>query len=214
MPVLEASLDAVQVMDDGEILFSIREDILTDGKGWLCHGDLLSDQGEIRRSNQQLLARFQPPDPKHDYGLDAVYVWPSGEVWFSTEEGFNDPVWNTITDGDLLSDQGYVVFRNLELVGAFSPLEELANFGLDALFVVTDAAATAAAPTLLPLARPTASGDLILRWQGTGRVFQLERAFDLATPFAPCGPITPDLEWLDLGVVLANPKAFYRVRQW
>jgi hypothetical protein len=214
MPVLEGGLDAVQVMDDGEILFSLRQDVFSDGKGRLQHGDLLSDRGEIRKSNQQLLARFQPPDPQHDYGLDAVFVWPSGEIWFSTAEGFNDPVWNAITDGDLLSDQGYVVFRNLELVNAFSPLEDLGNFGLDGLFVVTDAASAAAAPTLLPLARPTADGDLTLRWQGKGRVFQLERTFDLTAPFAPCGAITPDLEWTDPGVVLANPRAFYRVRQW
>jgi len=213
LPVIPGGLDAVQVMDDGEILFSIRQDVLSDGKGWLHHGDLLSDRGEIRKSNQQLLARFQPPDPQHDYGLDAVYVWPSGEIWFSTEEGFNDPVWNAITDGDLLSDQGYVVFRNLELVGAFSPLEDLGNFGLDGLFVVTDAAA-APAPTLLALSRPAANGDLTLRWQGKGRVFQLERTLDLNAPFAPYGDITPDLEWPDPGVVLANPKAFYRVRQW
>jgi hypothetical protein len=214
LPVPEVGLDAVQVMDDGEILFSIRQDVFSDAKGMLCHGDLLSDRGEVRRNNQQLLARFQPPDPKHDYGLDAVYVWPSGEIWFSTEEGFEDPVWKAVTDGDLLSDQGYVVFRNLELVNAFGPVEDLDNFGLDGLFVVTDAAAAAAAPSLLGVMRPAANGDVTLRWEGKGRVFQLERTFDLTAPFTPCGAITPDLEWPDPGVVLGNAKAFYRVRQW
>jgi len=213
-PTPDVGLDVAQVTDDGEILFSIREDVFSEGKGiMLRRGDLLSNRGEVRRSNQQLLARFQPVDPKHDYGLDAVHVWPSGEIWFSTEEGFDDPVWTVVRDGDLLSDQGYIVFRSLELVSVFSPLEDLADFGLDGLFVVTDAAA-AEAPSLLRAAAPAVGGDLTLRWEGKGRVFQLERTFDLAAPFAPCGAITPDLEWLDRGVLQDDVKVFYRVRQW
>ena len=95
-------------------------------------------------------ARFRPPLVVPDYGLDAVHVWPSGEIWFSTEEGFQDGALGPIAAGDLLSDQGYVVYRNLELLGPFAPIEDLADFGLDALFLVSDAVpAVAQLETLL-----------------------------------------------------------------
>jgi hypothetical protein len=88
------------------------------------------------KNNAQLLARFHPPKSHYDYGLDALYVWSSGEIWFSLEEGFQDGLLGPIQAGDLLSDQGYIVFRNLELVSAFAPIEDLSDFGLDALYVL------------------------------------------------------------------------------
>lgn len=84
----DVGLDAVQVMPGGEVLFSIRTNIFAEGKSvTLRHGDVLSSQGQIIKSNQQLLAKFHPANTNLDYGLDALYVWPNGEIWFSTEAG-------------------------------------------------------------------------------------------------------------------------------
>jgi hypothetical protein len=158
----------------------------------LHQGDLLSSTGAVKRSNHQLLTNFQPADATNDFGLDALYVWPTGEIWFSTETGFQDQVFGVILPGDLLSDRGYIVFRNLELLEAFAPLEDLADFGLDALYIVTDA--TPAAPnSLLTIKTGGSSGSASLTWEGQGRVFQVERADDLTGPFHSLSPILPDL---------------------
>ena len=77
------------------------------------------------------LSPHHPIPVEADYGLDAIYVWSSGEIWFLIEEGFVDQNLGAIMPGDLLSDQGMVVYRNLELLGAFAPLEDLADFGLE-----------------------------------------------------------------------------------
>ena len=68
-----------------------------------------------------------------DFGLDAVTVTPSEEIWFSVERGFWDANLGWISDGDVLSNRGYVVRRNLRLVDICEPLVDCANFGLDAL---------------------------------------------------------------------------------
>lgn len=135
-PAPDLGLDAVQARGDGEILFSIKTPGDAGGSGRLGRGDLLSNRGRIVKSNAELLARFQPVDPRPDYGLDAFYVWPGGEIWFSTEEGFADLHAGFHASGDVLSDQGYVVMRNRDLVAALAPLEEVADFGCDALHVV------------------------------------------------------------------------------
>ena len=74
------------------------------------------------RSNRQLLSQFHPP-ALEDFGLDALYIWPNGEIWFSTTSDFNDGQLGPITSGDLLSDAGYIVYRNADLVRALQPLE-------------------------------------------------------------------------------------------
>jgi hypothetical protein len=128
-----------------EIYFSIETDLFSERLGMtLQRGDLLSSYGRVVKRNHELLARFHPPPTPgpvpRDYGLDALYLWPGGEIWFSVEEGFMDEQLGMILPGDLLSDQGRVVMRNLELLAAFAPIEDLADFGLDAVFVVTEAA--------------------------------------------------------------------------
>ncbi len=214
MPMVpDAGLDAVQVLDSGEILFSIRQDQFSERQGvTLGHGDLLSDQGAIRRTNASLLAKFSPDQPGHDYGLDAFYVWPSGEVWFSTEEGFNDKVLGPISDGDLLSDQGYIVFRNLELVSWFQPLEDLANFGLRGLFVVTDARPPLMAPKLFGQLDATGSHPQ-LSWTAPGRCFEIEIAFRAGGPFQPNSRILTGTNWTGPYSLWKAPW-FFRLRQW
>jgi hypothetical protein len=149
-----------------------------------------------------------------DYGLDALYVWPNGEIWFSLEQGFDDLQLGQILAGDLLSDQGYIVFHNLELTSAFAPVEDPADFGLDALYIVTDATPPAPAPRIVSVSNSPLSGDIILQWDGLGRAFQLEKAGDVAGPFLPASPIIPDSNWIDSGAAQSNSKAFYRLGQW
>jgi len=211
----DVGLDSIVIKDDGEILFSLAKDTFSPKLGTtLGHGDLLSAQGRILKTNQQLLSRFHPMIESHDYGLDALYVWPSGEIWFSTEEGFQDQVLNMVTAGDLLSDQGAIVYRNLELLAAFAPLEDLADFGLDALFVVTDATPPSLAPTISAITIDRGTGNLSVQWNGPGRVFQMERADEVVRPYSPAGPIVPDLTFMDAGVVTNHARSFYRLQQW
>ena len=212
-PAPDAGLDAVQVMDSGEIYFSIEKDFFSEALSrHIRSGDLLSSRGVIVKSNEQLVARFQPADPRRDYGLDAIHVWPSGEVWFSVETGFQGQHFEPYGHGDLLSDQGYVVARNLELVGPFQPLEDLADFGLDALFIIIDAAPPAPAPHFTHIGRQRATGIVELEWEGKGRVWQVQRATTLLGPWTPVSPILPDLIFDDTAAT-AN-QSFYRLRQW
>jgi len=214
-PTPDLGLDAVHVNPDGEVFFSVKSGAFSEQLGRSIQpGDVLSSAGQVARSNHDLLAQFHPAATNQDFGLDALYVWPSGEIWFSTEQGFPDAQLGVITDGDLLSDQGYVVFRNLELVGAFSPLEDLANFGLHDVYLVTDVTAPAPAPNLLTLQVDLQSQQFTLRWEGKGRAFQLEKAADIAGPFAPIGPVDVRSQFTGETGLGGSAQAFFRVRQW
>jgi len=137
-PVPDHGLDAVALHPNGILLFSTEEDFFSESLGLtVSDGDLLCQTGQIFKHVGELLANFQPIDPRPiRFGLDAVYVWPHGEIWFSIEEGFADKRWGPIGQGDLLSDTGRVVARNLELLEPFAPIEDLADFGLDGLHIV------------------------------------------------------------------------------
>jgi hypothetical protein len=185
-PVQNMGLNAVQVLDSGEIYFSVQTNFFSEALGQeIRHGDLLSSRGVIVRKNESLLARFGLADPKADYGLQAVYVWPSGEVWFSPDTGFTDTNSIQYLAGDLLSDQGYVVYRNLALLSSFAPLEDLNNFGLDALFVVTDVTPSPTPPLCLEISVPPGTRDLSLRFESQGRAFQLLKTASLLGPWLP-----------------------------
>lgn len=212
-PVADPGLDALHRVSPEENWFSIKQDFFSELLGrTVRRGDLLSSRGVILKTNEELLAPFNPAEPKKDYGLDAVWVWPSGEIWFSTEEGFHGPHFEFYAPGDLLSDQGYVVFQNLELVSAFAPLEDLGDFGLDALFIVSDASPSAPAPRFTRVNRQAATGAIELEWDGAGRVFQVQRAGDAAGPYAPVSEIVPDLLFKDSTSLPS--QSFYRLRQW
>ncbi len=107
------------------------------------HGDLLNENGTVYRTNAQLLRNFHPcltavsiddVEPAvRDYGLDAVYVMRNGRVLFSLERDFCDRYWGWIDEGDLLCECGCVVRRNRQLMDVWQPLEDLDDFGLDAI---------------------------------------------------------------------------------
>jgi len=213
-PVADEGLDALQIQSDGEVYFSVTNTFFSERTGQtIGHGDLLSSSGAIVRRNAELIARFKPTNPDTDIGLSAVHVWPSGEVWFAIETGFTGPEFAIYHPGDLLSDQGYVVCRNLDLVGAFQPLEDAASFGLDALFVVTDTLPPATEPPKLAAAGvQIVDGTVRIDWSGEGRLYQLEKATHPAGPWTPVGPISPDLGFTDTAGIA--PAAYYRLLQW
>ena len=214
-PVQNMGLNAVQVLDSGEIYFSVQTNFFSEALGQeIRHGDLLSSRGVIVRKNESLLARFGLANPKTDYGLQAIYVWPSGEVWFSTETGFADTNSTQYLAGDLLSDQGYVVYRNLALLSSFAPLEDLFNFGLDALFVVTDVTPSPKPSLCLEISAPRGTRDVSLRFESQGRAFQLLKAATLPGPWLPASPIGLDLEFTDSGAIDGLPQGFYQLRSW
>ena len=218
-PAPDVGLDAVQVMDNGETYFSVQADFFSEMLGrTVGRGDLLSDSGRIVKSNEDLLGRFNPGIPNQDYGLSAVYIWPSGEIWFATEDGFYGSHFEYYAPGDLLSDQGYVVYSNTNLLSALQPAENAADFGLDALFIVTDVTPPTPAYSQTMLDQPQLTnqpaGSLALRWNRGGRVFQLEKAITAAGPYSPLGPLTTDATFIDDQTVSDQTQGFYRLRQW
>ena len=208
----DAGLDAVQVMPDGEILFSIQNNVVVNATLTLGHGDVLSDRGRVVRRNRELLANFQPTVMDRDFGLDALQILPSGEIWFSVEEGFTDKRLGGVAAGDLLSSAGYRVFSNRQLVAAFAPADPAQDFGLDALFIVTDTKPPRPPPRIVRL-HPLA-GAMRVDWDGDGDVFQLECSPTPTGPWLPCSPILPDLSFDDTEGPTLGVSGFYRLQQW
>lgn len=210
----DAGLDAVHRTASGEILFSIRQDEFSEHLGaTLHHGDVLSDSGRVVASNQELLSRFHPGNPDQDYGLDAIYLWESGEIWFSVETAFDDQELGRVGDGDLLSNRGYVVFRNRELMAPFSPLEDLADFGLQSAVPLATSILPAKPPTLSIRFAEGPLPTVILEANGLGRAFRLRSAPTPTGPFEPLG--LPGLERTWTLPLPAVPTAtFYQVEEW
>src|SRR6185295_14023515 len=142
-----------------------------------------------------------------DFGLDAMRILPDGQIWFSVEEDFNDSRLGTVRHGDLLSSLGYRVFSNRELLAAFAPADPAQDYGLDALFVVTDTQSPRPAPRIV---RQTRTNNVFrIDWDGEGDVFQVETAPSLSGPWHVCTDILADLA----GEVCADVQTgsgFYR----
>jgi len=209
-------LAALKTISDGETWFSTQTNFFSKALGRMVQpGDLLSDNGTLVKSNAQLLAQFHVTDLTNDYGLNSIYVWPSGEIWFSTAKGFFDTNSSYFDPGDLLSDQGYLVYSNSELLAAFSPSNAPSSLGLDALYIVSDVVA-ASAPPQLELLRFTnfPPSSLVLDFKAPGHVFQLERASTVDGGFLPISPISTTTHLVDPGVLSQSGQGFYRVRQW
>jgi hypothetical protein len=215
-PPKEPGLDALHFTSTNRFYFSVEHDFAASASSMVQHGDILfrdlaTEDATIFKKNRDLLARFHPALQDKDYGLDALFIWPSGEIWFSTTDGFSDAELGDVGAGDILSDQGYVVFRNLELVSEFKPIEDVSNFGLDALVIISDVAEILPGPKIEVTAN--APNSVLLTWKGSGRVFQVERADDVTGPFLSVTPIFSDLHWEDAKVSEKSSR-FYRLRQW
>jgi hypothetical protein len=221
VPPAGAGLAAVKMTDEGAVYFSVQTNFYSVKLSRTVQtGDLLADSGDVVRSEAQLLANFNPTKPAADYGLSAVFLWPSPstEVWFSTTQGFADSGSNYYAAGDLLSDQGYVVYRNAELLSAFAPAAGQTNLGLDALYVITDVPALGKGLGPANLARPQPTNQppasLAFEWTAAGHVFQLERATNPAGPYLPASRIDTAGPFLDPGVLTNQAQSFYRLHQW
>src|SRR5688572_27007218 len=131
----DVGLDAVHVMPNGQILFSVEDSFFAECRGsTISHGDLLSPDGAVVRTNAQLMANFHPRPPTPEMGLDAVHVLPSGEVLFSIEEDiFDEQLGVFLTNGDILSERGRVVRTNSNLIANFHPQPGFGNFGVDVI---------------------------------------------------------------------------------
>jgi hypothetical protein len=96
-------------------------------------------------------------------------------------------------------------------------LEDLFNFGLDALFVVSDATPpdpAVAAPACRAVGlKPSVSG-IVFSWTSPGRVFQLETALSIEGPWQPVGPILTTPPSQDAGALTNSPRSYYRLWQW
>jgi hypothetical protein len=206
----DAGLDGVQLMPDGQILFSIQSNVVITTAWTLSRGDILSDRGAAFKTHGQLMANFQPAITNHDFGTKSFYVLPYGEIWFSVEEGFTDNKLGVIHAGDLLSSYGYRVFSNGDLLAAFSPVDPSTDHGLAALFVVTDTQPLKLAPRILR--KGWIGSSFYLEWDGGGDVFQVETAPGLNGNWTTNSEIIPD-SFFD-APTNAAAAAFYRIRQW
>lgn len=214
-PIPHVGLDAVHMMKDGEFLFSIEDEVFSEKLGvMLGRGDILSEKGTVFRTNKELLAKFEPTEGQVDVGLDALHVWPSTEIWFSTEVSFESRKFGHVGQGDLLSDGGWIIFRNLDLLQPFAPLEDLADFGFDSLFLVTENEQRDPSVTRVEIMVDADSGDVNIKWLSSDKVFQVERADDPGGPYSPSGFIFPGTEFLDPAGAFGKTKSFYRIRGW
>jgi hypothetical protein len=216
MPVsADPGLDGLQMESPSRFFFSVKTNAV--GSITLFHGDIIfanRQAGELSmfKKNETLLSRFSPSEAK-DHGLDAFYIWPHGEVWFSTSGDFSDTRLGDISHGDLLSDAGYIVYRNADLIAPLRPVNETNNVGLDVIFIISDATA-AAGETRISATVDRPSNSIFLNWSGAGRVFQLERSTEITGQWEPVTPIVPVTQWSDFGALNARQKAYYRLRQW
>lgn len=210
-PAPDLGLDAVHRQPDGTLVFSTQVPVFSERLGVVVgRGDLMASDGKRQFTNQELLKAFHPLKPDQDYGLDAVFVWPSGEVWFSTEDSVELEGARLLLDGDLLSSTGRVIYGNLELLQWFGPLEDAANFGLDALVIATDATESVAEAPVASLELDANRQEVRIRWTGKGRFFSVERAASPGGPFTGF-PLVPGQSQT---LPLTAEAAFYRVRQW
>jgi hypothetical protein len=214
-PTNGLGLGAVQLMPSGETWFSVQTNFYSGAlRTTVSPGDLLSDAGAIIRSNAQLVAAFGPSGPTKDFGLTSVHVWPNGEVWFSTASGFAGTNGTTYNAGDLLSDQGYIVYHNSELLSNFQS-QSTNNIPVDALYFVSDILPNSPPPVLgTPQLTNQPPFSLALQWHGAGRTFQLEKSASPVGPYSPAAPITTDTNALDPGAQTNVARTFYRVHQW
>lgn len=210
----DAGLDAVQVMPDGEVLFSISSPVTLSSGKTLRPGDVLSDTGQVFRTQEALLAHFHPAEAQLECGLDALWVLPGGEIWFSVERGFADNHLGTVGPGDVLSDRGYRVLNNRQLVAAFHPQDPSSDYGLDALFVVTGLKPALPPPRIFRMNHDGSEQRICLEWDGEGSVFQVEQAPGPHGPWTICSPLLPDLRFDEPCAGNREPGAFYRLRQW
>jgi hypothetical protein len=145
MPIApDAGLDALQLYtnnfstDRPVFLFSFERGFFSETLGvYISSGDLLLSTGKIFMTEGKLLRNYRPLDTSIlGIHTDAVALRANNEVWFSVDRSFYDARLGMVGNGDILSDNGRIVFKNRDLVAEFNPLEDLDDFGLDGLSII------------------------------------------------------------------------------
>ena len=204
----DPGIDGLQFTSDTSFYFSVKRDttysaagktiFLRDADIWWT--DLQTHQIVLTRSREQLFAypEYQPWLVDPTVGIDAFYIWPSGEVWFSLRAS-----WTAHTA--IYSTDGYGVFTDAFVFAAFKPSIDP---GMDGLLVITDLVEP---PSNRPAIETTSFPNL--KWFATAHAYQIEAAASVQGPFSPASPIIIDSSWSDINSSRAGAR-YYRLRQW
>ena len=208
----DPGIDGFQFTSATAFYFSIKRDTgyalnstttvqLRDADIWWA--DLQTHELRLARSREQLFSYpdYQPWLADPQVGIDAFYIWPSGEVWFSLRSS-----WTAHTA--IYSSDGYAVFTDEFVFKNFKPA---VNPGLDAFLVITDLAPVLSTPPALKIViSPTA---LLLNWPETGGAYQLESSATVNGQFQVASPVIPNPSLI--AIPDSNTRSrFYRIRQW
>lgn len=212
--ITDPGIDGLQFTSPTSVYFSVKRDTtysipnstpitLRDGDIWWT--DLQTHELRRSRSREELFAfpDYQPWLVDPSVGIDAFYIWPSGEVWFSLRSS-----WTAHTA--IYSSDGYAVFTDTFV---FESFKAGADPGLDAFLVITDLATPTVAPPIMEPANNPATGDLTLRWRGAGAAYLVESALQISGPFQSVSPVTANQTFV-LSITNAGASQFFRVRQW
>jgi hypothetical protein len=120
---------------------------------------------------------------------------------FETSQGEVDP-------GDVVSDRGYIVFKNRDLVRQFSPDQPDIDYGLDALYISTDLVDSGSLPRFTKI--EVRSGQVNLSWAGPAGSYQVERADKVTGPYLGVSPVLIVNSWSDPET---KQMAFYRLKR-
>ena len=208
----DPGIDGLQFTSPTSFYFSVKHNAtyapdstttlqLRDADIWWT--DVQTHELRLVHSREELFAfaEYQPWLKDAQVGIDAFYIWPSGEVWFSLRSS-----WTAHTA--IYSSDGYGVFTDTFVFQAFKPSIDP---GLDAFLVITDLASPPA--TASSLSVTLSATNVVLQWpQGAG-AYQVEAATELSTAFKAISPVTANATFTD---VLKQSAAhrFYRIRQW
>jgi len=83
------------------------------------------------------------------------------------------------------------------------------NYLRDIVFV--RAGAVTAQLRIVGVVADLTTGNITLRWEGDGPMFQVEKAASLTGSFQPVGPVQTQKVFTDPGVLKTNAQSFYRV---
>ena len=209
----DPGIDGIQFTSENAFYFSVKRDSdyattagagvrIRDGDIWWT--DLQTHELRLARSREELFSysEYRPWLIDEQVGIDAFYIWPSGEVWFSLRSS-----WTAHTA--IYSSDGYGVFTDTFAFQAFKPA---ADPGLDAFLVITDLEEIPKVQLTLNM-HLSSMGVATLEWTPTAGAYQIETADSLFSPFRPASQVIATESFTSQRPLTA-PARFYRVRHW
>lgn len=165
------------------------------------------------RRIQQLLAGFDVPTNAPEAGFDAVELLPKGQILFSIR-GNVVAAGLKLGRGDLSSDRGQGFRTHAQLRANSDPTVTTQDYGLAAMFLVTDLNPPAPPAALLGIHHDRPSHRVRLDRDGAGALFEVQRATRLTGPWESRSPILPDLSFEEGCKGTGDAQFFYRLQQW